>query len=29
VAQKMKEKGTGIDFISEITGIKKEEIKKL
>ena len=29
VAQKMKEKGTGIDFISEITGIKKEEIEKL
>ncbi len=29
VAQKMKERGTAIDFISEITGIKKEEIEKL
>jgi predicted transposase/invertase (TIGR01784 family) len=29
MAKKMKDKGTAIEFISEITGLSKEEIEKL
>jgi predicted transposase/invertase (TIGR01784 family) len=29
MAKKMKEKGTDVEFISEITGLSKEEIERL